>query len=205
MTHPAAGPSALLTTKLYVPRPRADQVARPRLVERLHAGLRGAAAVTLVSAPAGFGKTTLLSTWVEALAGERHIAWLSLGEEDNDPIAFWTYVVAALREAVPEVAPELMARLRSPDVPEPTAVVTTLVNALALADPVLFVLDDYHEIVTEAIHRCVAQLMEHLPPTRRCPARCCAPAGASPSCAPATCDSRLRRRWPSSTRRCGWV
>ncbi len=166
MTHPAAEPSALLTTKLYVPRPRVDQVARPRLVERLHAGLCGAAAVTLVSAPAGFGKTTLLSTWVEALAAERHIAWLSLGEEDNDPIAFWTYVVAALREALPGAAGELMARLHSPDVPEPAAVVTMLVNALAsAADPVLLLLDDYHEIEAESIHGSVAQLMEHLPPT----------------------------------------
>ena len=165
MTDPSVEPPVLLATKLYVPRPRVDQVARPRLVERLQAGLRRHAALTLVSAPAGFGKTTLLSTWVGGLAAERHVAWLSLGEEDNDPIAFWTYLVAALREALPDAAGELMARLHSPDVPEPTAVVTMLVNALASADPVLLLLDDYHEIETESIHSSVAQLMEHLPPT----------------------------------------
>jgi LuxR family maltose regulon positive regulatory protein len=94
----------LLQTKLFIPPLRQELVSRPRLVDRLNAGLRGE--LTLVSAPAGFGKTTLLSEWVrqhEEVASSaasplaRHFAWISLDVGDNDPVRFWRYVVAALR------------------------------------------------------------------------------------------------------------
>ncbi len=83
----------ILTTKLYIPRLRPNVVSRPRLIERLNEGLHGK--MTLISASAGFGKTTLLSEWVEGI--ERPTAWLSLDEGDNDPVRFLMYVVAALQ------------------------------------------------------------------------------------------------------------
>jgi len=83
----------LLTTKLYIPPVRPNLVSRPRLIERLNEGITRK--LTLISAPAGFGKTTLLSKWVSSC---RHpVAWLSLDERDNDPARFWTYFVAALQ------------------------------------------------------------------------------------------------------------
>src|SRR5688572_5885517 len=90
----------LLETKLYVPRWRSDAVTRARLIERLDRGTRGA--LTLISAPAGFGKTTLLTEWLAATpAAERRMAWVSLDEGDNHPPLFWTYLIAALRTIEP--------------------------------------------------------------------------------------------------------
>src|SRR5687767_1937402 len=90
----------LLETKLHVPRRRRGLVARPRLLERLDRGAESA--LTLVSAPAGFGKSTLLTDWVTAApAGGRSVAWLSLDQRDNDPALFWSYLVAAVRTALP--------------------------------------------------------------------------------------------------------
>ncbi len=136
----------LLASKLHVPRPRGALVARPRLGERLGT----AATLTLVSAPAGFGKTTLLAGWLAA-AGPT-VAWLSLDRNDNDPSRFWTYVVAAL--AVPA--------------PPPESFLTALLNDLtALTHDVVLVLDDYHVIDEPEIHDGVAFLLEHLPPQIR--------------------------------------
>ena len=93
----------LLETKLFVPRPRRGLVARPRLSERLDRG--GASKLMLVSAPAGFGKTTLLAEWLAAgpaaPTSQRYAAWLSLEKSDNDPASFWTYVIAALQTVAP--------------------------------------------------------------------------------------------------------
>ena len=93
--------SPLLETKLYVPRARGDRVGRPRLAERLDRGAAGK--LTLVSAPAGFGKTTLLAEWLAGPAGGRTAAWVSLDEGDNHPPTFWRYVVAALGRAQPGI------------------------------------------------------------------------------------------------------
>src|SRR5919199_1133854 len=101
----------LLTTKLHVPRRRRGLLPRPRLSERLDRG--GDAALTLVSAPAGFGKTTLLTEWL-AGADRRSTAWLSLDARDNDPTAFWTYLIAALQTAVPAVGTGAVGLLREP-------------------------------------------------------------------------------------------
>jgi ATP/maltotriose-dependent transcriptional regulator MalT len=151
----------LLTTKLHVPRRRRGLVARPRLSERLDRG--GDAALTLVSAPAGFGKTTLLTEWL-ATADRRSTAWLSLDDRDNDPSTFWTYLIAALQTAAPRVAAGAFALLREPHA-SLDEVLTTLVNELdAAPDDLVLVLDDYHAIATPGIHERMAFLVEHLPP-----------------------------------------
>src|SRR5665811_1310300 len=122
-----AGP--LLETKFHVPRGRRGLVARPTLRERLSRGAESA--LTLVSAPAGFGKTTLLTEWLGAAASDgRSAAWLSLDQRDNDPVLFWTYLVAALKTASPEVGAGALSLLQSPQTPI-EAVLATLLNDLS--------------------------------------------------------------------------
>jgi LuxR family maltose regulon positive regulatory protein len=157
----------LLLTKVYVPPARPDLVPRPRLVERLDEGLRQGHKLTMVSAPAGFGKTTLLSTWIASL--DRPVAWLSLDEGDAEPTRFWSYVIAAL-QTVPAlgqsgVVETVLAALQSPQPPSVEAVLTALINEIASApEPLMLVLDDYHLIDTQPIHSGVAFLLEHQPP-----------------------------------------
>ncbi|MFD2093132.1 LuxR C-terminal-related transcriptional regulator [Blastococcus deserti] len=152
----------LLTTKLHAPRRRRGLVSRPRLIERLSRG--DEAALTLVSAPAGFGKTTMLTDWLSAAAAaDRSVAWLSLDARDNDPSLFWAYLVAAVRTAVPDVGAGALALLSSPQTPA-EAVVASLVNDLdAVPGDLLLVLDDYHVIESAEVHEGVAFLLEHLP------------------------------------------
>jgi LuxR family maltose regulon positive regulatory protein len=97
----------LLTTKLYIPPPRPSVVPRPRLIERLNEGLNTSRKLTLISAPAGFGKTTLVSEWIASC--ERPVAWLSLDEGDNDPARFLTYLVKALQTIEAEIGEGLLA------------------------------------------------------------------------------------------------
>ncbi len=155
-----AGP--LLETKLQVPRRRRDLVARPRLSERLSRGVESA--LTLVSAPAGFGKTTLLADWLATTAAKgRSAAWLSLDQRDNDPALFWTYLVAALKTAAPGVGADALSLLQSPQ-PPIEAVVATLLNDLsAISNDVVVVLDDYHLIDAREVQDGMAFLLEHLP------------------------------------------
>ena len=121
-----AGP--LLETKLHVPRWRRGLVARPRLSDRLSRGAESA--LTLVSAPAGFGKTTLLAEWLAvAAAGGRAVAWLSLDQRDNDPVLFWTYLVAALKTAAPGDDAGALSLLQAPR-PPGEAGLATLLNDL---------------------------------------------------------------------------
>ena len=156
-----AGP--LLETKLQVPRRRRDLVARPRLGERLSRGAESA--LTLVSAPAGFGKTTMLADWLTITATkERSAAWLSLDQRDNDSALFWTYLVAALKTAAPGVGADALSLLQSPQ-PPIEAVVATLLNDLsAISNDVVLVLDDYHLIDAREVQDGMAFLLEHLPP-----------------------------------------
>ena len=156
-----AGP--LLETKLHVPRRRQTLVPRPRLSERLSRGTESA--LTLVSAPAGFGKTTLLAQWLAAVPADGpSVAWLSLDQRDNDPALFWTYVVAALRVAAPGLGAGALSLLESPQ-PPIDAVLTALVNDLhAVSGDVVLVLEDYHVIEARDIQDGVAFLLEHLPP-----------------------------------------
>jgi len=156
-------PGPLLETKLHVPRLRRALVARPRLSERLSRGAESA--LTLVSAPAGFGKTTLLTEWLaEAPADGRSAAWLSLDQRDNDPAVFWTYLIAALQTAAPGVGAGALLQLRSPQAPV-EAVLATLLNDLnAISNVVVLVLDDYHVIDARDVHEGMAFMLEHLPP-----------------------------------------
>src|ERR687897_1005294 len=146
-------PDALVTTKVRVPRTRPELVPRPRLREALvqYQGRR----LTLVSASAGFGKTTLLSEWLEERSGDgRPVAWLSLDEADNDPARFLAYLVTALRSGLGEGLGEgVLASLRSPEFPPVEAIVGALINELADArHEVTIVLDDYHVIHSEPVH-----------------------------------------------------
>jgi LuxR family maltose regulon positive regulatory protein len=152
----------LLETKLHMARRRRGSIARPRLTQRLNRGAE--VALTLVSAPAGFGKTTLLTEWLAAApAAGRPVAWLSLDERDNDPALFWTYLVAALQAAVPKVGVRALALLKAPQ-SSTDAMLATLVNELsAVADDVVLVLDDYHLVHTAEVHDGMAFLVEHLP------------------------------------------
>lgn len=156
-------PQALVTTKLRAPRPRPNLVARPRLSEALAAG--EGRILTLVSAPAGFGKTTLLGGWAEGwTARGGSVAWVSLDESDNDPARFLTYLVGAVRSAEPHFGEGILASLRSPGFPPVEALATTMVNELAeLPQEIVLVLDDYHEIGARPVHALVSFLLEHLP------------------------------------------
>jgi LuxR family maltose regulon positive regulatory protein len=150
----------LLTAKLYIPPVRPDMVPRPDLIKRLNAGLRGK--LTLVSAPAGYGKTTLLAQWVSQCG--RSVAWLSLDEGDNDPARFWAYVAGALRAIPLEMGGIGQMAFQSPP-PPIESMLTGLLNQIVEApDPFLLVLDDYHLIRTPAIHEGIAFLLENLPP-----------------------------------------
>lgn len=159
---PVTGGIPLLTTKLHPPRRRRSLVARPRLAEL--AVRNRHRALTLVSAPAGFGKTTLVADW---FAGEPTTAWLSLDPRDDEPERFWSYVLAALGGVAPDVSSETAALLHARQVPLET-VVATLINDLETAAcDLALVLDDYHVIHDPAIHESVAFLLEHLPPQIR--------------------------------------
>ncbi len=178
----------LLQTKLYIPLPSSKLVYRQRLMEKLNDGLRRK--LTLISAPAGFGKTTLISSWINQIgegtgqedqeATPHHaspgvhpssVAWISLDERDNDPTLFWLYVLAALQTIDASLGKNLPAILESQHSLPLEVLVTMLINDLAefQADneqilPLLLVLDDYHLIATEAIHASLNFLIDHLPP-----------------------------------------
>ena len=160
-------PIALLETKLYIPRSRSGLVLRPRLSERLDQGT--ASKLVLVSAPAGFGKTTLLTEWLAARpaapAGQRLAAWLSLDRGDNDPAAFWAYVIAALRTVASGIGENALALLDSPQPAPIETVLTTLLNDLgAVAGEIVLVLDDYHVIDAGDVQDGMTFLLDHLPP-----------------------------------------
>jgi LuxR family maltose regulon positive regulatory protein len=152
----------LLATKLYLPRPRAHLVHRAHLTERLQQGVERA--LTLVSGPAGFGKTTVLAQWF-AESG-MPVAWLSLEAEDNDPTRFLSYLIAALHTLDAQLGTTALARLRTPQPPSPETVLALLANDLVerAGGDVVLVLDDYHVITTDPVQRGMTFLLEHLPP-----------------------------------------
>jgi LuxR family maltose regulon positive regulatory protein len=172
----------LLRTKLYIPPVRPELVPRPRLIERLNAGLHRK--LTLVSAPAGFGKTTLVSEWVQAMGGATPpiaIAWLSLDESDNDPTRFLVYFVAALQTLALRCPPSMsrgevegieanigkgaLSALQSSQPPPTEDILTVLINEItAIPDRIVLVLDDYHLIGAQPIHDALTFLLRHLPP-----------------------------------------
>jgi LuxR family maltose regulon positive regulatory protein len=151
----------LLETKLYVPR-RRGLVRRPRLLERLNRGAE--AALTLVSAPAGFGKTTLLAEWLADRPADTRAGWLSLDAGDNHPAVFWPYLIAALRTAAPGVGAGALALLEARPPPIETVLAPLLNDLAAVPHDVVLVLDDFHVVDAGDVEAGVAFLLDHLPP-----------------------------------------
>ena len=150
----------LLSTKLFIPRLRKNLVSRRRLVDRLNAGLDKKLA--LIAAPAGFGKTTLLSEWIPQ--SPRCVAWFSLDEGDNDPVKFWSYFIASLQGLQPEIGASILSLLQSPQPPPLTSILTALINDItAFKDMFAIVLDDYHVIDSQPIHDVLSFLIDHMP------------------------------------------
>jgi ATP/maltotriose-dependent transcriptional regulator MalT len=163
MTQAAASglPSPLLATKLFIPTTRQTTVPRPQLAARLDASLSHP--LTLVAAPAGFGKTTLVSTWAQRQPTP--VAWLSLDEGDNDPVRFLGYLVAALQTADPSIGQAVQSALGATNAPPPPAVIAALINDLSRLDAdLLLVLDDLHLVDAAPIHEALATLVAHQPP-----------------------------------------
>jgi len=155
--------SPVLATKLYIPPPRAKIVLRPRLIERLNEGLSAGGKLTLISAPAGFGKTTLVSEWVAGY--QRPVAWLSLDEGDNDPTRFLTYFIAALQTITANIGAGVLSVLQSPQPPPIESILTALLNEIiTIPDNFVLVLDDYHVLDAKLVDNALSFLLEHLPP-----------------------------------------
>lgn len=153
---------SLLSTKLYTPPTRADGVSRPHLTDKLQSCLSQPGCFALLSGPAGFGKTTLLSEFVTDL--KHPVAWVSLDEGDDDPIRFWSYVISACQSVHAGLGESALEILRSPLPQSGEAVTTSMINDLAgLDQDLILVLDDYHNIQNEAIHSAFTYLLEHSP------------------------------------------
>ncbi len=163
---------SLLLTKLYVPPPRSNLVLRPRLVEQLNKGLSSGGKLTLISAPAGFGKTTLVSEWVAGprdcppkLVCGNSVAWLSLDEADNDPVRFISYLVAALQTIKPGIGESLLPALQGPQPLQIEPLLTALLNEVSrIPEHFVLILDDYHSIDSRPADRALDFLVEHQPP-----------------------------------------
>src|SRR6266699_2313140 len=154
-------PTPILATKLYIPRLRPNVVSRPRLLERLNEGLHRK--LTLIAAPAGFGKTTLISAWVAGC--DRQVAWLSLVKGESDPTLFLTYLVAALQTIAPDIGVGVLGALQSPQPPPTETILAALLNEItAIPDNFVLVLDDYHVIEAKAIDQALTFLLDHQPP-----------------------------------------
>ncbi|HOU13147.1 MAG TPA: LuxR C-terminal-related transcriptional regulator [Anaerolineae bacterium] len=161
----------ILTTKLYIPPTRPKAVQRPCLIELLNEGLSAGRKLTLVSAPAGFGKTTLVSAWIAGCG--QPVAWLSLDEGDSDPTCFLTYLVAALQTLAPDMGAGALVALQSPQPPPIESLLTVLLNEIAAVSDApsagsgqgfILALDDYHVIDSPPVDQALVFLLEHLPP-----------------------------------------
>jgi LuxR family transcriptional regulator, maltose regulon positive regulatory protein len=152
----------ILTTKLYLPKPRPDHIPRPRLIEKLNSG--SSRKLTLISAPAGFGKSTLLSAWIHQLENRNQIAWLSLDQGDNDLVRFLSYFIAALQTIESDVAKGTLIAMQSAEAINLEALLTNLINEIAeISDEVILILDDYHVIECQPIDQALTYLLDHLP------------------------------------------
>ncbi|MCQ3937846.1 MAG: helix-turn-helix transcriptional regulator [Chloroflexi bacterium] len=167
-------PAQILATKLYIPAPRSKIVLRPRLIERMNEGLAMGRRLTLISASAGFGKTTLISEWIAALtsnpspAGREEgvrVAWLSLDEGDKDPVRFIAYLIAALQTIKAGLGEGILQTLQSRQQPQVEIALTALLNEISsIPDPFLLILDDYHVVDSKSVDEALAFLVERLPP-----------------------------------------
>ena len=159
----------LLATKFFLPSSSHPLLPRPHLTSLLNEGLRRK--LIFISAPAGFGKTTLVSAWVQSFSQHtpeaQHVAWVSLDESDNDPVQFWAYALTALDRQQPGLCTPLLGYLHTQQAPTPPLryVLQALINALvSRTEQFLLVLDDYHLITEPEIHSSLTYLVEHLPP-----------------------------------------
>jgi LuxR family maltose regulon positive regulatory protein len=151
----------LLTTKLYIPQLRADLVPRPHLYDRLDEGL--SRKLILISAPTGFGKSTLVISWLSER--DLPVAWLSLDQGDNDPVRFWTYLIAAIQTIHQEIGAEARQIISAPQLRSTEPVAISLINDISqLVDDLIVVLDDYHLIEAGGVHEGLIYLFEHQPP-----------------------------------------
>src|SRR5260370_26905999 len=150
--------------RLFIPSFLHGLIPRPRLTELLNKSLERP--LTLVSASAGFGKTTLLSTWIQSLPSEHsRTAWVSLDEGDNESTLFWLYVLTALDSQQPGLCTQLVTYLQTQQTPPLRSVLQTLINRLVeQPEQLLLILDDYHLVNEQAIHISLTYLVEHLPP-----------------------------------------
>jgi len=154
--------TSLLTTKLNIPPTRHELVARTHLYERLSECFNYN--LVLVSAPAGFGKTTLLSEWIRSTKPPINAAWISLDESDNDPVRFWDYIITALQKIQPDCGEKILPLLHSTPQPTIETVLTALINDLStITGDYVVVLDDYHLIETQAIHDGITYLLKYMP------------------------------------------
>lgn len=150
----------LIKTKLFIPHARMNPVQRPRLDQQLSDGL--SKKLTLVAAPAGFGKTTLLCDWI--LHRSLRAAWLSLDKSDNDSTRFWAYFISSLRQLYPQLCVGVLSLMQSPQPPALHSILTALINELsAITDEVVIILDDYHLIDSQSIHEAFIFLVAHMP------------------------------------------
>ncbi len=159
----------ILLTKLFVPAVRPELVSRPNLIEKLNLGLNRK--LTLISAPAGFGKTTLVTDWLQSQGDDESspflVGWLSLDEVDNDPVRFLTYFVSALNRLQgleTEIGVGALQMLQAPQPPSPETILINVINELALAtQKIVLILDDYHLIDNQSVHDSLNFLIENLP------------------------------------------
>ena len=155
----------ILATKFYIPPHHPKVVVRARLIERINRGLSDGSKLTLISAPAGFGKTTLTVEWI-ANRG-RLVAWLSLDEGDSDPVRFLTYFVAALRTALPTIGEEMLSVLNAAQssIPPIESILFTLLNEISsIPSELTLVLDDYHSVDSRTVDNALTFFIEHMPP-----------------------------------------
>jgi len=154
-------PAPILATKLYIPPLRAKTVPRSRLIERLNEGLTGK--LTLISAPAGFGKTTLISEWINGC--RLPAAWLSLDEGDSDLARFIAYLISALQMINAGIGEGLLGALQSPQPLQLEPLLTALLNEITtIPDNFILILDDFHSIDSQSVVQTLAFLLDHLPP-----------------------------------------
>ncbi len=159
----------ILATKLYIPPRRSEVVSRPHLLARLDTGLVAGCKLTLISAPAGFGKTTLLGEWASQRIGEsaseRSIAWVSLDTGDSHPLGFLAYLVAAVQTVAPDFGASVVGVLQSPQPPPIEMLLTMLLNDIAaIPQPLILILDDYHVLDSLSVDEALSFLLDHLPP-----------------------------------------
>ncbi|MCA9923223.1 MAG: hypothetical protein KC421_12665, partial [Anaerolineales bacterium] len=164
MQHTAAKRPFILTTKLYTPKPRGQHVSRPHLIDHLNTGLD--CKLTIISAPAGFGKTTLVAEWLQQIsAGTCQSAWLSLDKVDNEPMRFLTYLITALQSVQAGLGGAALAWLQSANQSPIESLLTGLINEIMLLDShIVFILDDFHVITEPVIHDIITFLLDNQPP-----------------------------------------